>query len=65
MTTTEQINKTERLLYAAKTNLQYMKNRRWIAANYKGQPATDPQIEQTEAEITAHRLTLKKLYETI
>jgi hypothetical protein len=66
MTTPELINKHERLLYSAKGRAQYLKNKRWIDHNYKGQPTDlDPQIQQTEAEITEHRRTLKSLYQTI
>lgn len=66
MTTEERMNKAERMLYAAKNNLKYLKNRRWIDTNYNGQPgATDPVIQQTEAEIIEHRKTLKELYQTI
>lgn len=66
MSTLETINKEERLLLAAKNNLQYLKNRRWVVENYKSQPTTlNPDIEQTEAAIIQHRRTLKNFYETI
>ena len=66
MTTTELINRHERLLHAAKGRVQTLKNKRWIDTNYKGQTTDlDPQINQTEAEITEHRRKLKSLYETI
>jgi len=66
MNTAELINRHERLLHALKGKVQTLKNKRWIDTNYKGQPTDlDPQIEQTEAEITEHRRKLKSLYETI
>lgn len=70
MTTAELINRHERLLHALKGKVQTLKNKRWIDTNYKGKPVTEReavevQINQTEAEITEHRKTLKELYETI
>lgn len=66
MTTIEQINRTERLLHAAKGRLQAIRQKRWIAENYKNQqPAPVAEIVEAETEITEHRRTLKNLYQTI
>jgi len=70
MNTAELINRHERLLHALKGKVQTLKNKRWIDTNYKKAPVTEReavevQIEQTEAEITEHRRTLKNLYQTI
>jgi len=63
MTKQEQINRTERLLHAAKGKVQSLKNQRWIDTNYKGQQtAFDTPISQIEVEIEQHRQTLKELY---
>lgn len=63
MTTLEQVNRYERLLHSAKGKVQTLKNKRWIDANYKGQPTNlDPEINQIEQEITEHRQQLKNLY---
>jgi len=63
MTTLEQVNKTERLLHAAKGSIQALKNKRWIDTNYKGKiTPLDELIEQTEQQINEHRKLLKNLY---
>jgi uncharacterized protein YgiM (DUF1202 family) len=66
MTHQEEINKHERILHALKGKVQAMKSQRWTDKNYKGKSSDlDPQITQTEAEITERRRTLKELYQTI
>lgn len=60
-----QISHIERQLHAAKGRLTRMKNDYWIDTNYRGKPADQEPIRQTEAEITEHRKTLAKLYQSI